>query len=68
MDNTHDWVFHKNTYTKKWHAVKRENYAMLFSNISDPRVLKRSSIHTLEELINKTNGDVNKINKLLKLN
>lgn len=64
--NMHDWVFHKNTYSGKWEAVKREHYADLFNNHKSKHILRSSSIKTLEEIINKTDGDENKINEMLK--
>jgi len=65
MNNIHDWIFHKNCYTNKWCAVKRDNYNLLFSNYNSPLVLKSSSIKTLEDLINKTDGDEKAISKLI---
>lgn len=66
MTNTHGWLFHKNAYTNKWHAAKREDVHLLFNDIQNSKVLRSSSIDTLQELINRTNGDHKQINKLIK--
>ena len=62
----HGWVFIFNDYTNKWYASKRENYSDLFSYIDSDKVISSSEISTLVELINKTDGDLEKINALLK--
>lgn len=59
----HNWIFNFNEYTQKWSAVTRDNYFDLFNGCKD--CLKSSNINTLIELINKTNGDDNKIKELL---
>lgn len=68
MDNQslYDWVFRFNPLDKSWYAARREHYNDLFSDISSKNLLKSSSIKTLTEIINKTDGDVKKINSLLK--
>lgn len=63
--NLHGWYFTYNYYTDKWSAAKSENKEQLASG-DKGGVLRSSSIHTLIELVYKTNGDKNKINKLLK--
>lgn len=65
MKNTHGWLFHKNAYTNKWHAARREDIHLLFNDIQNPKVLRSSSIATLEELINRTNGDESQLNELV---
>lgn len=62
----YDWVFRFNSIDKMWYGVKRENYNDLFSDLSSKNILKSSSIKTLAEIINKTDGDIKKINSLLK--
>ena len=61
----HDFIFHFNTYTSKWNAVTRDNYNELFSG-DKGNVISSSSIQTLEYLINKYQGDVNKIKSNVK--
>jgi len=65
MKNTHGWLFHKNAYTNKWHAAKREDANLLFNDIHNPKVLRSSSITTLEELINRTDGNESQLNALV---
>lgn len=65
MKNIHNWVFHFNTYTQKWEAVKREHYSDLFSKQSSPHILRSSNVNHLAELIERTDGDKDKIEKLL---
>lgn len=62
-DNITDWVFHFNIHTEKWEAAKRENYNELFSG-DEGNVIKSSSVDTLIQLIEKTDGDVDKLRKL----
>ena len=59
----HDWVFHYNTYTGHWDATTRENYNALF-NGKNSGVLSSKDIWTLIEIINRTNGNKSKIEKL----
>lgn len=64
-NNLHGWVITYNEYTQLFDAVKRENYTSLFSG---PRkdVLSSDDINTLILLIEKTNGNKSKLNKLIK--
>ena len=62
--NLYNWVFNYNPYINKWCACKRDNYNNLFSK-SSKDILKATDINVLIELINKTDGNVDKINKLL---
>lgn len=62
----YDWIFRYNCHDKSWYAAKRENYNDLFSDLSSKNILKSSSIKTLAEIINKTDGNIKKINSLLK--
>lgn len=66
MDNISNWIFHLNPITNNWEATTRDNYNDLFSN--NKEVLKSKDINILIELIEKTNGDPIKINKLLENN
>jgi len=60
----HNWIFNFNEHTQKWVAVTRDNYFDLFNSSNSENCLKSSSIDTLIELINKTNGDIEKIKVL----
>ena len=62
----HDWVFHYNHYTQKWDATTRENQNALFNDNSNG-VLSSKDIWTLIEIINRTNGNKVKIQKLATL-
>lgn len=63
--NLYDWIFHFNPYEKIWSAVKRDNYNELFNNYKSNKVLKSKNINTLQEIINKTDGEKDKIEKIL---
>lgn len=60
----YDWVFHFNTYTQKWDATTRDNYNLLFNDRKSGKVLSSSELWTLVEIINRTNGNPDKIEKL----
>lgn len=67
MNNVlHDWVFHYNTYTNKWEGATRDNYHNIFSSNKEG-VIRSSRIETLINLIERTNGDIAKMNKLAKV-
>lgn len=61
----YNWVFHFNDYSGMWNAIPRDDYNEYWSNHKCERVLSSSSIDTLKELIYKTNGDKNRIEKLI---
>lgn len=61
-----DWVFHFNPYSQMWNAAKRENYNDLFNNASSKNVITSSKIDTLIHLIQITDGNISKMNKLAK--
>lgn len=61
-----DWVFRFNPYTKNWYAATRENYRKLQNDIGNKEVISSSKIETLIDLINRTDGDISKMNKLAK--
>jgi hypothetical protein len=56
----HDFIFHYNSYTKKWNAAKRDHYNELFSG-NEGNVISSSDIKTLLSLINKYKGNVKEI-------
>lgn len=61
-----DWVFHYCPYSVKWKAATRDNMKDLFNNSNSDKVIKSNKIETLIELIQKTKGDISKMNKLTK--
>lgn len=62
-----DWVFHYNSFDGTWGAAKRENQTDLFNDRKSKNVLSSKNIKDLIELINKTNGDENKLKRLVKI-
>lgn len=65
MNTLYDWVFNFNPYKNIWNAVKREDYKDLFNESASDNVLSSSNIETLTSLIEKTDGDKDKIQELL---
>ena len=63
--NLHNWVFMYNKYTDTWKTTTRDNYHSL-TNDSSYGVLSSKDINTLIDIIEKTNGDSLKIEKLIK--
>ena len=57
----YDWVFHYNTYTNQWAAIPRHLYNSYWSNLAIEGVLRSTNIDTLIKLINKGEGDVDKV-------
>lgn len=64
--NIYNWVFIKNPFTNKYYAAKREDFHLLYNDSNSPKVLKSSSMSTLEEIISRTDGDMKEINKLIR--
>jgi hypothetical protein len=64
MKELEGWVFNYNAFNGQWAAARREDYALLFNEYRNPNVLRSKSFETLQELIIKTNGDIDKIKKL----
>lgn len=60
-----DWIFNYNNITKVWNAVTRDNQLQLFNG--GPDRISYKNLPTLLDTINKTNGDILAIKKLLKL-
>lgn len=61
----YNWVFHFNEYTSLWNAIHRDDYNEYWSNNNCDRIISSKSIETLKDLIYKTNGDKEKIEKLI---
>lgn len=60
------YVFHYNGYTGLWSAIPRDVYQQYWNDPDVPGVIRSSSIQTLTEIIYKTNGNLELIEKLLK--
>jgi hypothetical protein len=58
------FVFHFNPFTGLWSAIHRDDYLQYWSNSNNPRVIRSKSFSTLQEIIIKTGGDLNKIDQL----
>lgn len=61
-----NWVFNQCSVSGIWKGVHRDNYADMFNDFNSPNVIKSKQINTLIELIDKTDGDIFKMNKLAK--
>jgi len=57
MDHLHNWVFHYNSYTKKWAAIPRDLYNEYWSDYNVEGIIRSNSIETLQEIILKTSGE-----------
>lgn len=66
MKNINGWVFTYNEYRGIWMAAKREDYNLLFSDMANPKVLSSRDIVTLQEIIERTDGDPVKVKQLLR--
>lgn len=66
ISNVHNWLFHKNEYTGRWYAAKRDDIHLMFNDIQNPKVLSSTNPDTLVEIINKTDGNPELLNKLTK--
>lgn len=68
MENLYGWAFNYNPHTQNWRAIKREHYTEMFSKTEDengPMLVSRD-IQTLIDLIVRTNGEKESIDKLIK--
>lgn len=62
----HDWVFHYNHSNHTWAAIPRDKYNEYWNDYDLPEVIRSSSIHTLLDLLHRTKGDKEQIQKLVK--
>jgi hypothetical protein len=60
-----DWVFHYNSLRDQWSAIPRETYNEYWNDFSNPKVLRSKELDTLLELLHKTKGNKDFIEKLL---
>lgn len=60
------FVFHFNPYTGLWAAIHRDDYLDYWSDSSNPRVIRSKSLSTLQEIVLRTGGDLNKIEQLVR--
>lgn len=64
MTELHDWLFHYNPYKKIWAAIKRDDVAKYFNGELE-NILTSKKQSTLVDIILKTDGEENKIKKLI---
>lgn len=64
-ENLYGWVFKFNPYTNLWSTTPDSNYFALANGHND-QVISSKNINTLMSIVNKTNGDRNKIKELIK--
>ena len=55
-EHLHNWVFNYNPYAEKWAAIPRDMYNEYWNNSEAPNIIRSSSIETLLEILNKTEG------------
>ncbi|XAI97371.1 hypothetical protein [Leptolyngbya phage Lbo-JY46] len=60
------WVITYNPYMNLYLATNKDNYHKLFNNQLDESILKSSSVESIESLIIKNKGSLNKIVNFLK--
>jgi len=63
-EHLYDWVFHFNYLTGSWAAIPRDCYNEYWSDFNHPRVIRSSSITTLQTLIAKVEKDPDYLSKL----
>jgi hypothetical protein len=59
-----DWVFHFNTFAEEWAAVPRETYSEYWNQYNHQDVLRSRNLNTLLDLLHKSKGDREVIEKL----
>jgi len=59
------YVFHFNPYTKIWAAIPRDIYNDYWNDANLEGVIRSSKIETLISILYKTDGDAEKIKKLV---
>lgn len=59
-----DWVFHFNSFTNQWAAIPRDSYTEYWSDYKHSSVLRSKHLNTLFDLLHKTKGDVEMIDRL----
>lgn len=59
----YDWVINYNPFTSNWQAAHRDNMNALYSDRT--KLIESPSLLTLVEILNKTNGIRQELDKLL---
>ena len=66
MEKLEGWIFAYNSIMSTWGAAKREDAHDLFNNYKSNKVLRSKKFETLQELVIKTEGKREKLDKLIK--
>lgn len=61
----YNWVFHFNPYTELWIAIHRNDYMQYWDKLYCARCIKSKNISDLKDLLYKTKGDVDEIEKIV---
>lgn len=64
MNRLYGWWFTYNSLDGVWCATTAENRELVTNNYQSPLIIKSNSIHTLQELIIRTDGDIDEMNKI----
>jgi hypothetical protein len=59
------YVFHFNPYTKIWSAIPRDNYSEYWNDANLEGVIRSSKFETIVSILYKTDGNAEKIKKLV---
>jgi hypothetical protein len=59
-----DWVFHFNSFTEEWAAIPRNKYDEYWNQYNHPDVLRSRNLISLLDLLHKSKGDREVIEKL----
>ncbi len=62
-----DYVFHYSSFNEQWAAIPREQYTQYWSNYNLKGIIRSRSFNTLLDIIHKTKGDLNDLNKKINL-
>jgi len=60
-----DWLFHYNPYSKIWSAFERQDLVPYFNGLNCKTLIQSSKHSTLVDIINKGEGKLAKIKKLI---
>ena len=66
MDKLYGWWFTYNSLDGVWCATTSENRELITNNYSSPLIIKSTNFNTLQELIIRTDGNINEMNELCK--
>lgn len=56
MEHLDGWIFTYNPHMKQWMTTTRDNYPLLFNDVTNSKVLRSSSFETLRALVIKIKG------------